>query len=214
MTMLLGWAWGIVAAGGSHALIVRRRSGGRARRLQVTGNSLKHQRFRVPIPPSMLRLRGAYRDRRLRKRHHAALLRGIPLTVDLLALGVTAGLTPYLALCAACHAVPDAVAEPLQSAIDRVGTGTRLAVALDQAVADEPALRPVVSALLASERLGAPVGPALLRVAAESRAAARRRAEVHARRVPVRLLFPLVFLVLPAFALLTVVPAVASGFAR
>ena len=33
-----------------------------------------------------------------------------------------------------------------------------------------------------------------------------------ARTVPVRLCFPLVFCVLPAFALLTVVPAVFSGF--
>jgi hypothetical protein len=32
--------------------------------------------------------------------------------------------------------------------------------------------------------------------------------------VPVRLLFPLVFLVLPAFGLLTVVPALLSGLAR
>ena len=39
-------------------------------------------------------------------------------------------------------------------------------------------------------------------------------AEAHARRVPVRLLFPLVFLVLPAFVLLTVVPGLAAGLAR
>jgi len=33
-----------------------------------------------------------------------------------------------------------------------------------------------------------------------------------ARTVPVRLLFPLVFLVLPAFGLLTVVPALLTSF--
>jgi len=42
----------------------------------------------------------------------------------------------------------------------------------------------------------------------------RRAAEAHARRIPVRLLFPLVFLVLPAFVLLTVVPGLAAGLGR
>ena len=77
-----------------------------------------------------------------------------------------------------------------------------------------PRLRPLVDALLASDRLGAPVGPALARLAAEERAALRRRSEAHARRVPVRLLFPLTFLVLPAFVLITVVPGLAAGLAR
>jgi tight adherence protein C len=77
-----------------------------------------------------------------------------------------------------------------------------------------PELRGLADALLASDRLGAPVGPALARLATEERAALRRRAEAHARRVPVRMLFPLVFLVLPAFGLLTLAPALLSGFAR
>ena len=54
----------------------------------------------------------------------------------------------------------------------------------------------------------------LARLADEDRAALRRAAEAHARRVPVRLLFPLVFLVLPAFVLLTVVPGLAAGLGR
>ena len=72
----------------------------------------------------------------------------------------------------------------------------------------------MADALIASDRLGAPVGPQLARLAAEERAAVRRRAEAHARRVPVKLLFPLVFLVLPAFVLLTVVPGLNAGLQR
>ena len=60
----------------------------------------------------------------------------------------------------------------------------------------------------------APVGPALARLAAEQRAELRRHAETHARRVPVRLLFPLVFVVLPAFGLLTVIPTLLAGLSR
>jgi hypothetical protein len=59
-----------------------------------------------------------------------------------------------------------------------------------------------------------PVGPALARLAAEQRAELRRHAEANARRVPVRFLFPLVFVVLPAFGLLTVIPTLLAGFSR
>jgi tight adherence protein C len=68
--------------------------------------------------------------------------------------------------------------------------------------------------LLTTERLGVPVGPVLARLAEEDRTALRRAAEAHARRIPVRLLFPLVFLVLPAFVLLTVVPGLAASLGR
>jgi tight adherence protein C len=68
--------------------------------------------------------------------------------------------------------------------------------------------------LVASDRLGAPAGPALTRLARELRADLRRQAETRARTLPVKLLFPLVFLVLPAFGLLTVVPALLQALAR
>ena len=92
--------------------------------------------------------------------------------------------------------------------------GAGLEAALHDATRAAPAIAPLADALLASDRLGAPVGPVLSRLAVEERTALRRRAEAHARRVPVRLLFPLVFLVLPAFVLLTVVPGLASGLSR
>jgi pilus assembly protein TadC len=72
----------------------------------------------------------------------------------------------------------------------------------------------VADVLCASDRLGAPAAPALTRLAQEVRADLRRRAEARARTLPVKLLFPLVFLVLPAFGLLTVVPALLGALAR
>ena len=60
-------------------------------------------------------------------------------------------------------------------------------------------------------RYGVPLLPALERTSLELRLDRRRAAEVEARRVPVRLLFPLVTCVLPAFALLTVVPLLAAS---
>jgi tight adherence protein C len=92
--------------------------------------------------------------------------------------------------------------------------GGSLGEALDALGRSRPALEPVTAVLVASERLGAPAGPALVRLAQELRSDLRRQAEARARTLPVKLLFPLVFLVLPAFGLLTVVPALLQALAR
>ena len=60
-------------------------------------------------------------------------------------------------------------------------------------------------------RYGVPLLPGLERTGLELRLDRRRAAELEARRVPVRLLAPLVTCVLPAFALLTVVPLLAAS---
>jgi len=151
---------------------------------------------------------------RRRRRARAALAADLPLAVDLIGVGITAGATPFLATAAAAATTPDPLGAVLQRAVDGVAAGRRFSDELDRAAAEAPDLRPLVDALLGSVRFGAPVADALPRLAGELRAAARRAAEIHARKVPVRLLFPLVFLVLPAFGLLTVVPAVLSGFGR
>ena len=77
-----------------------------------------------------------------------------------------------------------------------------------------PALSPVVAALAISGELGTPIADGLSRLATSARADAKRRAESRARAVPVRLLFPLVLLVLPAFGLLSVAPTLLGGFSR
>jgi hypothetical protein len=77
-----------------------------------------------------------------------------------------------------------------------------------------PVLQPLAEVLLASDRLGAPAAPALRRLAAEARAEFRRAGTAWARTVPVRLLFPLVFLVLPAFVLLAVAPILLAALPR
>jgi tight adherence protein C len=58
------------------------------------------------------------------------------------------------------------------------------------------------------QRLGVPVAVRLRDLAREVRAERRSRREERARRAPVAMLFPLVFLILPAFVLAAVVPAV------
>jgi tight adherence protein C len=61
-----------------------------------------------------------------------------------------------------------------------------------------------------SHRVGASVRGSLKALVDDLRAERRARAEERARRAPVKMLFPLVFLILPAFLLLTVGPVLLS----
>jgi tight adherence protein C len=160
------------------------------------------------------RVLGSLIRRRRARAIEAALGRELPVAIDLLGVAVGSGCTPYLAVEVAAQWSPPLVAAPLTAVLQACALGVSFDTALADVARTTPRLRPLSEALLASERLGAPVGPVLARLAAEERTALRRRAEAHARRVPVRLLFPLVFLVLPAFVLLTVVPGLAAGLGR
>ena len=151
------------------------------------------------------------RARRRERRRLAALTADLPEVVDLLVLAVGGGLTVPFAIAAVARHANGPLAAELRRVLDEVEHGRRLADALDDvpARAGERA-RPLTAALVASERYGAPVVAGLERLAGEVRRDRRRRAEEAARRVPVKLLFPLVTCTLPAFALLTVAPLIAG----
>jgi tight adherence protein C len=150
--------------------------------------------------------------RRAERRRLAALAADLPDVVDLLVLAVGSGLTVHLAVRNVARRAPGPLGGELRRACDEASLGRRLGDALgDLPTRAGDAVRPLVAALLASERYGAPLGAGLERLALEVRADRRRRAEEAARKVPVKLLFPLVTCTLPAFALLTVAPLIASA---
>ncbi|MBW3615151.1 MAG: type II secretion system F family protein [Actinobacteria bacterium] len=137
----------------------------------------------------------------------------MPDVVDLLSVAVAAGLNVRLAVSAVVEAAPPGpLVDALGHVLKEVDAGSRLADALAR-IPDhlgEPT-RPVVAALVDGERYGTPVAGALAQVAAEARRWRQRQAEEAARRVPVKLLFPLVTCILPAFGLLAVAPLIAGG---
>lgn len=150
--------------------------------------------------------------RRERRRQDAAVQAELPEVVDLFVLAVGAGLTVALAVPSVARHERGHVG----TALDEVARRARLGARLADALADLPVLvgeraRPLANVLVASERYGVALLPALERLATETRLDRRRAAEAAARRVPVKLLFPLVLCTLPAFALLTVVPLLAGS---
>jgi Flp pilus assembly protein TadB len=168
----------------------------------------------LPASPrfaSLARVLASPAVRHRRHRDDDAIRRELPVVVDLVGVAVAAGCTPYLAIEHATRYGPSRAARALRDVTYACALGQSLDDALRDLGSSISGLRPLAEALRTSARLGSPAAPALARLAAEVRADARRRAEARARTVPVRLCFPLVACVLPAFALLTVAPVVLGG---
>lgn len=141
------------------------------------------------------------------------LAQALPDVIDLLTLAVGSGLTPRMAFSASSMWFPEPFRDAAREVMFRCESGESFATALGSASATlGEAARPLISVLIASEADGAALLPALERAGDEARRRRRVAAEERARRIPVAMLFPLVVCVLPAFALLTVVPLLVGTF--
>jgi Flp pilus assembly protein TadB len=153
------------------------------------------------------------RQRRRRAADRERAIARLPDLVDLLAVGARAGLPAAAAVAHVAERAPPAWRGALQAVAARVRRGDRFADTLDElgAVDAERAADGLRAVLRSAADDGADLVAGLDRLAADTRDLRRRRAEEAARRVPVRLLLPLVACSLPAFALLTIVPIVAGS---
>ena len=132
-------------------------------------------------------------------------------TIELVRLALESGATPSLALIAVARVAGPALRGPLEISAHELRHGESIDTVLRELAHQVPELRSLCDVLVASSRLGLGVGETLRGLAVEARAARRRLAEAHARRLPVVLLFPVVCLTLPAFVVLTVVPLLLTG---
>lgn len=136
----------------------------------------------------------------------------LPDLIDLLTVASAAGHPVRWCVEAVSARPPGALGGPLADVGRRLRRGDSLAATLRRVAPELGAMGPdLVEALLSSYVSGAPLTPVLERLAATTRDARRRSAEERARRLPVALLVPLVCCVLPAFALLAVVPLLAGS---
>jgi len=165
---------------------------------------------RPPTVPSSSRVRRltSGTGSRAGRRRRAAVDAEIPQLLDLLAAGSSAGLAAPLALRRAADGLAGPLAEELRATVRAVDLGARWREELHALAArlDLPDLRRTVAALTRTESLGASLSQATAELAVAVRQARRAATSERARTAPVKMLFPLVFLVLPAFLLLTVVP--------
>jgi len=213
--IVLGCGWGLLVG----AAVGGRAVGGRARRrTQALGRSPtraegreRRDRIRWWAGSVVGRVAVGLATRGRRRTVRAGVERAVPLTLDIVTMALRAGAPPRRALAVAATWCPAEVAADLGEVERRCQLGEPFGVSLATLATTVPPLAPLVDVLALSARDGAPAAERLAGAATAARADRRRRAEAHARQVSVRLLFPLVFLVLPAFGLLTVVPALAEG---
>ncbi len=145
---------------------------------------------------------------RAARRRRLAASREVPLFLDLLAVTTSAGLPPPLAVRVATEPLRGPLGEELRGAVGRVDLGRRWRdeIAASAGRLAQHDLGRAIRLLLRTQRLGTSLADEMSRLAADVREGARMRAVERARTAPVKMLFPLVFLILPAFLLLTVVP--------
>jgi tight adherence protein C len=132
----------------------------------------------------------------------------IPQLLDLLAAGSAAGLSAVAGLQRSVAALRGPLGAELSASLDAVDLGARWREEL-AAVTERlelPDLRRAMAVLTRTETLGTSLTSATRELAEDVRTSRRAAVAERARAAPVKMLFPLVFLVLPAFLLLTVVP--------
>jgi tight adherence protein C len=134
----------------------------------------------------------------------------VPDLVELLLTTTEAGLSPPVALRRTTQVLRGPLGDEVRAAVREVELGVPWQRAVHGLVdrTNVPALRALEIALGRSQKLGGSLNTTLRRVVDDLRAARRSRAEETARKAPIKMLFPLVFLILPAFLLLTVGPVV------
>jgi tight adherence protein C len=138
----------------------------------------------------------------------------MPELIDLLVVTVEAGLGLGASLQLASTRLGGALGEELRIVVQEQSMGLPLLGALENMLnrCPTPAMRSFVRAMIQGERLGISVGQILRSLALEMRKRRRAKAEEKAQKAPVKILFPLVFLIFPAMFLVLLGPAVFAIF--
>ncbi len=138
--------------------------------------------------------------------------REVPLLLDVVAASCSAGLSGQLAFRRAVSATEGPLSEELEDVFRSVELGARWRDEFP-AAADRLGLADLgraAAAVTRAESLGTSLSETLVQLSDDVRAARRAAATERARKAPVKMLFPLVLLILPAFLLLTVVPVLVT----
>jgi len=136
------------------------------------------------------------------------LLQQLPDVLDLLTLSVEAGLGFDAATAQVASSMHGALARELARMLHEMQMGQRRADAL-RALASRTSvmeLRAVTSALVQAGELGVPIAHVLREQAHQMRTKRRQRAEEQARKLPVKVIFPLILCLFPALFIIVIGP--------
>jgi tight adherence protein C len=138
--------------------------------------------------------------------------RELPALIDLLVVTVEAGIGFVGSLRMATDQLDGPLAQELRLALQEQNMGRSTTEAIQGIAkrADTPGIRSFSRAIVQGETLGVSIGQILRNLADEMRKKRRATAEEKAQKAPVKMLFPLVFLIFPAIFVVLLLPAIIS----
>lgn len=138
--------------------------------------------------------------------------KSLPDLIDLLVVTIEAG----MGFSAALRVAARELTGPLQSELlltlqeQSMGLGTEQALTNMLTRGDTPAMRSFVRSTIQGETLGVSTGVIMRNLAVEMRKRRRAAAEQQAQKAPIKMLFPLVFLIFPVLFIVLLGPALFS----
>ncbi|MEY2515713.1 MAG: tight adherence protein [bacterium] len=153
------------------------------------------------IPITMVRRVGRLRLDRIE--------RALPDVIDLVVVSVEAGQGFAQAMTTAAERTTGPLGDELRLTLQEQRFGLPMDRALENLNqrADTPNMRTFVRGVVQGERLGVSIGQIMRNIAREIRLRRRASAEERAQKTTVKILFPLVFLILPALFIVLMAPA-------
>jgi tight adherence protein C len=136
----------------------------------------------------------------------------MPDMIDLLVVTIEAG----LGILASMRVASETMADPLGQELRLTLQEQRMGLSVGQAIeslgrrADAPNMRTFVRAITQGERLGVSIGTTMRNLSVEMRKRRRALAEERAQKMPIKMMFPLIFFIFPALFIVILTPMVIS----
>lgn len=134
--------------------------------------------------------------------------RGLPDLIDLLVVTLEAGLSFPQSLRLASTKIKEPLASEVRLTLQEQNMGLTLVEALDHLLVriDTPGVRMFSRSIAQGETMGVSTGQIMRNLAVELRKRQRAYAEERAQKAPVKILFPIMFLIMPALFIVLLLP--------
>jgi tight adherence protein C len=132
----------------------------------------------------------------------------MPDMIDLLVVTIEAGLGVLASMRVASESMSDPLGQELRLTLQEQRMGLSVGQAIESLGrrADAPNMRIFVRAITQGERLGVSIGTTMRNLSLEMRKRRRAMAEERAQKMPIKMLFPLIFFIFPALFIVILTP--------
>jgi len=134
----------------------------------------------------------------------------MPDMIDLLVVTIEAGLGILASMRVASESMGDPLGQELRLTLQEQRMGLSVGQAIESLGrrADAPNMRIFVRAITQGERLGVSIGTTMRNLSLEMRKRRRAMAEERAQKMPIKMLFPLIFFIFPALFIVILTPMI------